>query len=37
MTMKRIITHPITLATLLVIVTPFLIVSYWLAVFLAVG
>jgi len=37
MTMKHILIHPITLAALLVIVTPFLIVSYWLLVFLAVG
>ena len=35
--MKRIITHPITVATLLVIVTPILILAYWLLVFLAVG
>ena len=37
MTMKRILIHPITLAALLVIVTPLLIVAYWLCVFLAVG
>ena len=32
----RILTHPLTIATLL-LVSPFLIVSYWLLVFLAVG
>ena len=34
MAVKHIITHPLTIAALLVIVTPLLIISYWLAIWL---
>ena len=35
--MKRIVTHPITVATLLVIVTPILTLVYWIAAWLILG
>ena len=37
MTVKRILIHPITVATLLVIVTPILVLSYWIAAWLILG
>ena len=35
--MKRIVLHPITVATLLVIVTPILVLAYWIAAWLILG
>ncbi len=37
MTMKHILIHPLTLAALLVIVTPLLLIAYYYCVWLLVG